>query len=281
MKVTILLDLSYQTSRLMDIPQALFCIADNTKYKKRRGFEMFANIMKRIFISALFLAAMVLVLPANAQLDKILGGLGNRGTPSDSKTASGLKEALQVGTDRAVDLTGTADGFFRNEAIKILLPEKLRSVEKGLRVAGMGAKIDEFELSMNRAAEKAAPAARAIFKSALMKMTFNDARKILTGGGTSATEYFKANTSDKLTAAFRPTVESAMADTGVVMQYKQLMGGGFSLPFGHSQTFDITDFVVGKSLDGLFYMVGQEEKNIRTNPAAQITPLLKEVFGKR
>ena len=153
-------------------------------------------------------------------------------------------------------------------------------MEKGLRLAGMGSKLDEFELSMNRAAEKAAPAARGIFKDALTQMTFDDARKILTGGDTSATEYFKAKTSEKLAATFRPTVDSAMADTGVVTQYKQLAGGIPSLPFGRSASFDITDYVVGKALDGLFYMLGQEEKKIRTNPAAQITPLLKEVFGK-
>jgi hypothetical protein len=207
--------------------------------------------------------------PAYAQLDKIIGGLGNHNNPGDAKTASGLKEALQIGTDHAVDFTGRPDGFFKNDAIKILLPEKLRTAEKGLRLAGMGAKPDEFELSMNRAAEKAAPAARGIFKDALTAMTFGDARKILTGDETSATEYFRAKTSDKLTTAFRPTVESTMADTGVVTRYKQLTGGLASLPFGKSTNFDITDYVVGKSLDGLFYMVAREEK-IRTNPAAQI-----------
>jgi hypothetical protein len=219
--------------------------------------------------------------PASGQFDKILGGLGGRGGPSESKTVSGLKEALRIGTDHAVDLTGTTDGFFANQAIKILLPEKLRTVEKGLRVAGLGAKVDEFELSMNRAAEKAAPSARGIFKDALAQMTFDDVRRIMTGGNTAATEYFKAKTSEKLTAAFRPAVESTMAATGVVTQYRQLTGNLQSLPFARSQNFDITDYVVGKALDGLFYMLGQEEKKIRTDPAAQITPLLKEVFGKR
>lgn len=232
---------------------------------------------QKLTLSSLMLA---LVLPANAQLEKILEGLGSPGNQSDSKTASGLKEALQVGTDHAVDLTGTIDGFFANDAIKILMPEKLRTVEKGLRMAGMGAKVDEFELSMNRAAEKAAPAARGIFKDALTQMTFDDARKILTGGNTAATEYFKSKTSEKLASTFKPTVESAMADTGIVKQYKQLTGGVQSLPFGRSQSFDITDYVVSQTLNGLFYMLAQEEKKIRTNPAAQITPLLKEVFGK-
>jgi len=223
---------------------------------------------------------LALAVSASAQLDKVLHGLATRDAPSESRTASGLKEALQVGAEHAVDLTGTTDGFFKNDAIKILMPEKLRAVEKGLRLAGMGAKVDDFELSMNRAAEKAAPAARDIFKDALLQMTFDDARKILTGGGTSATEYFKAKTSGQLAVAFKPTVASAMDDTGVVKRYKQLAGAMQSLPFARNESLDITDYVVGKTLNGLFYVLGQEEKKIRTNPAAQVTPLLKEVFGK-
>ncbi len=226
------------------------------------------------------LLAITLAMTAHAQFDKILQGIGKPANPSDSKTSSGLKEALAIGTSNAVDLTGATDGFFRNEAIRILMPEKLRMAEKGLRMAGMGAKIDEFELSMNRAAEKAAPAARSIFNDALSQMTFDDARKILTGGNTSATEYFKGKTSTNLATAFKPTVESAMADTGVLQQFKQLSGNIPALPFGgRAASFDITDYVVGKTLDGLFHMLGEEEKKIRTNPAAQITPLLKEVFG--
>ena len=223
----------------------------------------------------------VLAMPANAQLGKILEGLTKRGGAGDAKNASGLKEALMIGTDHAVDLTGTVDGFLKNEAINILLPDSLRTAEKGLRLVGMGAKIDEFELSMNRAAEKAVPAARNIFKDAVTQMTFDDVRKIMTGGNTSATDYFKTKTAEKLSASFRPTVESAMDDVGVVKQYKQLTGGLQSLPFARGQDFDITSYVVGKTLDGLFHMLGEEEKKIRTDPAAQITPLLKEVFGKR
>lgn len=229
---------------------------------------------------SLIILAAAMALPANAQFGDLLRGLGDRGAPTDSKSASGLKEALQIGTDHAVDLTGTTDGYFKNEAIKILLPEKLQTAQRGLRMVGMGPKLDEFELSMNRAAEKAAPAARGIFKDALLQMTFEDARKILTGGDTSATEYFKEKTSESLTASFRPTVESAMKDTGVVKQYNQLSGGLQSLPFGGGQSFDITDYVVAKALDGLFHVLGEEEKKIRTDPAARITPLLKEVFGK-
>jgi Protein of unknown function (DUF4197) len=217
---------------------------------------------------------------AQAQFGKILEGITKNGGPSSDKTASGLKEALQIGTDHAVDFTGTTDGFFKNEAIKILLPDKLKTAERGLRAVGMGSKLDEFELSMNRAAEQSTPAARSIFKDAVMQMTFDDVRKIMTGGDTAATDYFKSKTSEKLAAAFKPTVSSAMENTGVVKQYNQLTGGMQSLPFARSQSFDITDYVVGKALDGLFLIVGQEEKKICTDPASQVTPLLKEVFGK-
>jgi hypothetical protein len=223
---------------------------------------------------ALFFA---FVFHANSQLGKIMdrlpGGLDN------SKVASGLKQALEVGTTNTVAQTGKTNGYFSNAAIKILMPDKLRTLENGLRMAGQGPKIDEFELSMNRAAEKAAPAASEIFKNAISQMTFDDARGILKGGNTAATKYFKDKTSDRLTAAFRPIVESSMSQTGVMQKYKALSSQMPSLPFGGTQLFDINAYVVSKSLDGLFYVLGQEEQKIRTNPAAQVTPLLKQVFG--
>ncbi len=220
-----------------------------------------------------------------AQLDKIRERLtkpvtATPGATSNDRIVAGLKEALQIGAGNAISLTGRPDGFFKNEAIKILLPEKVRTLEKGLRAAGMGAKVDEFELSMNRAAEKAAPEAKAIFIDAIKQMTLDDGRKILTGGNTAGTEYFKAKTSDTLKTALRPIVSKAMAQTDVTAKYKQLMGGIPSLPFLKKDAFDIDDYVVTKSLDGLFLMLGEEEKKIRTNPAARVTSLLKEVFGK-
>lgn len=220
--------------------------------------------------------------PALAQLDQILKGLGGakQGGLSDAKIGSGLKEALQVGTENAVKLTGRTDGYFKNQAIKILMPERLRTLEKGLRAVGYGPQIDEFVLSMNRAAERAAPAAKQIFWDAIGEMTFDDARKILNGGDTAATDYFKVKTTDKLTTAFRPTVEKTMNEYNVTRQYKELVGRYQAIPFVKSETFDIDSYVVRKSLDGLFYTVGQEERKIRTNPAARATDLLKEVFGK-
>ncbi|HEU5251413.1 MAG TPA: DUF4197 domain-containing protein [Thermoanaerobaculia bacterium] len=200
--------------------------------------------------------------------------------PSDAKTAAGLKEALQVGVGNAVNLTGQVDGYFKNQAIKILMPKQLQSLEKGLRAVGYGPKVDEFVLSMNRAAEKAAPQAREIFGGAIKEMTFADAGQILTGGDTAATDYFKGKTTDKLTMAFRPVVEKTMNETGVTRQYKDLVGRFQSIPFAKSVSFDVDQYVVTKALDGLFHVLGEEEKKIRKNPAARVTSLLKDVFGR-
>lgn len=204
-----------------------------------------------------------------------------RGGLSDDRIVAGLKEALQIGAGNAVNLTGRVDGFFKNAAIKILLPKQLESVGKALRFAGQGRLVDEFVLSMNRAAEKAAPQARKIFVNAIKQMTFDDARKILFGGDTAATQYFKAKTSDELATAFRPIVEKAMDDVGATRKYKEMTGRLQNIPFAKAQSLDIDEYVVTKSLDGLFYMVGEEEKKIRKNPAARVTDILKVVFGRR
>lgn len=223
---------------------------------------------------------------ASAQLDDILRKAGdalshsNAVGLSDDKIIAGLKQALQVSTGKAVALTGRPDGFLKNAAIKILLPQKLETVGRGMRMLGMGAKVDELEVGMNRAAELAAPQAKQIFLAALRKMTFSDARQVLTGGDTAATEYFKRTSSADLTSAFSPIVHRSMQRVGVVEQYNQVLA---SAPGGNllAGQFDLDKYVVGKTLDGLFLMLGEEEKKIRRDPAAQTTTLLKEVFGRR
>lgn len=199
---------------------------------------------------------------------------------TDDKITAGLKEALKISTGKAVSLTGRPDGFLKNEAIKILLPPKLQTAGKTLRMAGMGSQVDALEIGMNRAAEQAAPAAKQIFLDALLKMTFSDARQILSGGDTAATEYFKKASTAELTTAFTPIVHKSMENVGVVRQYNQLMKNPLASSLAGRQGLDLDGYVVGKSLDGLFYMLGQEEKKIRKDPAAQTTALLKEVFGQ-
>jgi hypothetical protein len=243
--------------------------------------------MRRIVMLAALIAGLSLGCLAQTSLGDIFNKASGavKGEPgsglSESKIGSGLKEALAVSTGNAVALTGRPDGFLRNEAIKILLPDKLRSAEKGLRLVGMGSQLDDLEVGMNRAAEKAAPKAKQIFLDALKRMTINDARHILTGGDTAATEYFKRQSSDDLRRAFSPIVHEAMEQVGVVKQYNQITQHSAASSLIGGDSFNLDNYVVGKTLDGLFYMLGQEEKKIRTNPAAQTTALLKEVFGRR
>jgi hypothetical protein len=199
---------------------------------------------------------------------------------SNDKITAGLKEALRVSTGNAVQSTGRPDGFLKNEAIKILLPDKLRTVGKGMRLMGMGQQVDDLEVAMNRAAEQATPKAKQIFLDALMKMTINDARQILTGGDTAATEYFKRQSTDQLTTAFSPIVHQAMENVGVIKQYNALMKSSAAGPLLGNQNFNMDRYVVGKTLDGLFYVLGQEETKIRQNPAARTTDILKQVFGR-
>lgn len=233
-------------------------------------------------IIPIVIIALLICQPASAQLDRIFRGLGLGGQKglSDAKIGEGLKEALKIGTENTATLTGKNDGFFLNQAIKILMPEKLRTLEKGLRAVGYGPQVDEFVLSMNRSAEEAAPFAKEIFWNAIGEMTFEDVRKIFSGHETAATEYFKGKTSDKLTAIFKPIVDKAMNEVGVTRQYKDLVGRYESIPFVKKETFDLDHYVVTKALNGLFHVLGEEEKKIRTNPAARVTDLLKEVFGK-
>jgi len=203
--------------------------------------------------------------------------------------AAGLKEALTTGTADAVSTLGKPGGYFSNPAVKIGLPQKLQVVATALRGMGYGPQIDQFVLSMNNAAEAAAPNAQPIFVNAIQSMSFTDAQQIVSKGGHSATDYFQRKTTPELTTAFTPIVKQAMGQNSVTKQYDDLigkyqtgaMGNLGSMLGGHSAApnLDINSYVVNKSLDGLFYMVGQEEQKIRTNPAAQVTPLLKEVFG--
>ncbi len=235
--------------------------------------------------SALLTAVLLSSCLAQAQWTEIFKKadetLNQRGTAglSNDKIIAGLKEALRISTGKAVALAGRPDGFLKNEAIKILLPPKLQTVGRGLRMFGMGQQVDELEVGMNRAAEQATPEAKQIFLAAVKKMTFDDARKILTGGDTSATEYFRHASSEDLTAAFSPIVDRSMQRVGVVQQYNRVLA---SAPGGNALAgqFDLNRYVVGKTLDGLFLMLGDEEKKIRKDPAAQTTSLLKQVFGR-
>jgi len=217
-------------------------------------------------------------------LTSVLGGGtggGAGGSLDDSTIARGLKEALATGTARAVKTVSQRDGYFNNEMIKILLPEKIRTTADLLGRFGFQQQVDEFVLSMNRAAEKAAPKATEHFVTALKTMTFDDARTILQGDDNSATEYFRQKTGDRIYSAFKPVVAANMRDIGVSRYYAQMVDKFEAIPFaGAVGTFDLEHYVTGKAVDGLFSMLAEEEKKIRTDPAARGTELLKKVFGK-
>ena len=215
-------------------------------------------------------------------LNSAVGTLTAPGTGLDEATiARGLKEALATGTTRAVASVSRQDGYFGNQMIKILVPEKVRTAADLLGKFGFQPEVDDFVLSMNRAAEKAAPKATEYFVGALKAMTFDDARKILQGGQTSATEYFREKTGDKIYGAFKPAVAANMKEVGVSRYYGQMVEKFEAIPFaGTVGSFDLDHYVTSKAVDGLFSMLGEEEKRIRTDPAARGTELLKKVFGK-
>jgi hypothetical protein len=219
--------------------------------------------------------------PLERALDALRGlGTTAPGGLSQSRAADGLKEALRVGTDHAVLRTGKTDGYFGNPLIKILLPDELQMLDKGLRLAGYGPQVDEFILSMNRAAEKAAPQAKQIFLNAITSMTFEDALKILNGGETAATDFFKRKTSQSLYNTFRPIVDKSMNQVGTVQKYNAMVAGVEKVPFVKKDSLDVGNYVTNRALDGLFLIVAEEERQIRQNPAARVTDLLKDVFGR-
>lgn len=231
----------------------------------------------------------LLILPGCAQtgqnniLDSIERAL-SAGTLTEDRIRAGLREALSVGIDRTVRLVGREDGYFKDQDIKILLPESVQRFENTLRVAGLGPQIDEFVLSMNRAAETAAPHAKDIFIDAIVSMEIEDARRILNGNDTEATDYLEEHTTARLTEAFTPIMRDTMAQYGVVQKFNEIESRYAAVSVVARSLdidLDVEKYAVEKALDGLFYVLGQEEKKIRTDPAARTTELLRQVFGKR
>ena len=208
-------------------------------------------------------------------------GTGSASAASNTEIVNGLKEALQIGTGNAVQTVSKLDGYYKNPKIRIPLPDTVQKTEKILRAAGYGSKVDEFELSMNRAAEKAAPEAKGLFMDAIKQMTFTDAKKILNGRENEATLYFKDKTSPRLREVSKPIVHQAMGEVGVTKSYQDLEQSARSVPFAGAFAFDLDQYVTDRALDGLFLMVAEEEKRIREDPMARTTDLLKKVFGSR
>lgn len=207
--------------------------------------------------------------------------VGGKETLSTGEVAEGLKEALEIGTQNAVQIVSRVDGYYKNPEIKIPLPSSVQKVESLLRAAGFGSTVDELELSMNRAAEKAAPQAKALFWDAIKQMTFTDAQKILNGSQNQATLYLEDKTGLQIQKLFKPTVKDSMSKVGVTKSYQDLNAQMKTIPFAGTLNFDLDQYVTEKATDGLFIMLAKEEANIRSNPSARVTDLLKKVFANR
>ncbi len=247
--------------------------------------------MKKIITLGLFLFFAAL---ASAQNDsgKSLNGMFKKagslfGKKSSNSSASnlstseivdGLKQALSLGAQKSGDKLSAKDGFFKDAAVKILLPQQVRDVENKMRMIGLGKLVDNAELSMNRAAEDASKAAAPIFLDAIKKMTVTDALNILRGSDTAATGYLRKTTTPELTASFRPVIEESLKKTDAAKYWKDVFNAYNKFSSKPVDT-DINSYVTGKALDGLFYYVAQEEVSIRKDPAARVTDVLKSVFG--
>jgi enolase len=214
-------------------------------------------------------------------LDDILDKIGFKAEEglNNNKMVSGLKEVLATATTNAVNTASKGNDYTKNPEIKIPLPEKFEKVANALRKVGYQKNVDEFIMSMNEAAKKAAPKAAPIFLDAIKEMSFEDAKKIIEGGDTAATDHFKSNTHSRLYSETKPIISESMNNVGVTRKYKEIMSKYNSIPLVEKKSLDIDDYVTNKTLDGLFILMGKEEKKIRTDPAARTTKLLKEVFG--
>jgi len=192
---------------------------------------------------------------------------------------SGLKQALDIGARNAIDNVGQTDGYLSNDLIRIPLPLAFDKVSSLMRKVGLSGQADQFEQSLNRAAEKAAPVATKILVDAIQNMSIDDATKVLNGSDNAATEYFKTQTRAQLTQLFKPTISSSLNEVGSTKYYNDLSQQLAAVPLiGEQVNVDLTDYVTQQALDGLFAIIALEEKKIRENPAARTTELLKQVF---
>ena len=212
---------------------------------------------------------------ANSIFSKNTSSSGNL---SSGEIVSGLKEALALGAEKSGSRLSATDGFFKDAAVKILLPKEVQDVEKKMRMLGMGKLVDNTVLSLNRAAEDASKAAAPIFLSAIKKMTVTDALNILRGTDTAATGYLRKATSPELVASFMPVIEESLKKVDATKYWKDVFGAYNRFSSKPVDT-DINSYVTAKALDGIFHYVAQEEINIRKNPAGRVTDVLKKVFG--
>lgn len=239
----------------------------------------------KIVLNILFIFLLAGSLQAD-WLDKAKDFLENSGSSSvtgkltDSEIASGLKEALRVGSDLVVNQLGTTDGFNADPNIHIPLPNSLQKVQSTLEKVGMSGMLDDLETRLNRAAEIATPKAKELFINAIQAMTLDDARNILAGENDAATRYFQSKMTPDLVKEFTPIVNDSLAEAGAIKSYDDAIGQYKKIPLVPDVKSDLSSYVVEKGMDGIFHYLAVEEAKIRTDPIARTTDLLKKVFAK-
>jgi len=213
-------------------------------------------------------------------LSNLPTGVGGATTVTELEATQGIKEALDMGVNRGVALLNKPDGFFGNETYKLFLPPDAQKVENTLRQLGMGGMVDRAILQINRSAEDAVGSARPIFVDAIKQMTIADAINILKGPDNAATQYFKQKTTDKLVAAFTPIIKGSLEKFSATKYYTDVISTYNNFPTTLKKVNpDLTSYVVDKAVSALFDQVAKEEANIRANPVARTTDILKRVFG--
>ena len=215
------------------------------------------------------IAALAISSPAAAGLDDI----------TDAEALRGVRQALTDGSLAAVARLGVENGYFGNPKVRIPLPPSLQRVERGLRAFGMRREADELVLAMNRAAEAAVPEAKKLLTDAVRKMSVQDAKGILSGGDTAATDYFRRATRPQLTQRFLPIVRNATDRVGLAQQYNSLAEQGAALGLVKEEEASIERYVTQKALDGLYYMIGEQEKAFRRDPVGATSSIVRRVFG--
>ncbi|MBI1780348.1 MAG: DUF4197 domain-containing protein [Sphingobacteriales bacterium] len=231
----------------------------------------------------LLLLPVVFILMSCETAQQVLGGIANGQTePSVSEVASGLKEALNVGAQNSAGKLSLVDGFFKDEVIKILLPQEAQKVEKTLRSLGFNKLVDDAILSINRGAEDACKTAAPIFGNAIKAMTIQDAIGILKGNDSSATTYLKNKTTVDLTNSFKPVIQQSLDKVGATKYWGDVFNTYNKLPTTFKKINpDLSGYVTERALGGLFHYVSLEEQKIRKDPVARVTDLLKKVFGSK
>jgi len=206
---------------------------------------------------------------------------GGTGNISQDEAARGLKEALTQGISKGADQASKQDGFYLNKLIRIPFPPDAQRVANTLRSIGLGSQVDKFELTLNRGAEDAAKSAKPIFLTAIKSLTFKDVWGILTGEKNAATNYLKRTTTEQLTVAFKPIVQKSLDQVGATRYYTDLTTRYNRIPLVTPVQTDLNQYATSKAIDGLFTLIAQEEANIRENPVARGTELLRRVFGSK